>query len=71
VLNLLQDQELGRHLPHWLASVLRLPWRENLFNGWAKKHVPHLSVSPGFAVLLFVMLAATLFYSARKKLKQS
>jgi hypothetical protein len=71
VLNLLEDQELGQHLPHWLAAGLRLPWREDLFNGWAKRHLPHLSVSPGFAVLVFVMLAGTLFYSARKKLKQA
>jgi putative OPT family oligopeptide transporter len=71
VLNLLEDQELGQHLPHWLAAGLRLPWREDLFSGWAKRHLPHLSVSPGFAVLVFVMLAGTLFYSARKKLKQA
>jgi hypothetical protein len=30
-----------------------------------------LQQAQGFGVLLFVALAATLFYSARKKLKQS
>jgi putative OPT family oligopeptide transporter len=71
VLNLLQDEELSNHVPHWLGALLRLPWRDDLFNGFAKRHMPHLSASPGFGVLLFVLLAATLFFSARRKLKQT
>jgi hypothetical protein len=71
VLNLLQDEELSNHVPHWLGALLRLPWRDDLFNGFAKRHMPHLSASPEFGVLLFVLLAATLFFSARRKLKQT
>jgi OPT oligopeptide transporter protein len=71
VINLLQDQELSEHLPHWLIRGLRLPWRGDLFSAWAEKHMPNLHNAQGFGVLLFVVLAASLFYSARKKLKQS
>jgi len=70
VLNLLQDRELGTHLPHWLAAGLRLPWREDLFNGFALRHWPGLWSSPWLSVAVFLGLAGTLFYSARKKLKQ-
>jgi putative OPT family oligopeptide transporter len=71
VINLLQDQELSEHVPHWLISTLRLPWRPDLFSGWADKHIPKLHNAQGFGVALFVLLAITLFVSARKKLKQS
>jgi uncharacterized oligopeptide transporter (OPT) family protein len=70
-LNLLQDKELSNHVPHWLVRGLHLPWRENLFTGWGAKHMPNLENAQWFGVLLFAVLAATLFYSARKKLKQS
>jgi len=33
--------------------------------------MPHLHNAQGFGVVLFVILAATLLVSARKKLKQS
>ena len=70
-LNLLQDPELSNHVPHWLARALHLPWPATLFTAWGEKHIPHLEQAQGFGVLLFVVLAATLFVSARKKLKQS
>jgi len=71
VLNLLEDPELGSHLPHWLVKGLHLPWPEQLFTAWGAKHMPNLEHAQGFGVLLFAILAATLFFSARKKLKQS
>ena len=71
VLNLLEDPELGSHLPHWLVKGLHLPWPEQLFTAWGAKHMPNLEHAQGFGVLLFAILAATLIFSARKKLKQS
>jgi putative OPT family oligopeptide transporter len=71
VLNLLQDQELSNHIPHWLARAMHLPWRADLFSAWGAKHLPNLEQAQWFGVLLFVVLAGTLFYSARKKLNQS
>jgi putative OPT family oligopeptide transporter len=71
ILNLLQDPELGRHVPHWLARALHLPWSPTFFSAWGERYMPHLQQAQWFGVLLFVGLAATLFYSARKKLKQA
>ena len=68
ILNLAQDPELSKHVPHWLIVIFRLPWRENLFTGWGEHHMAHLREAPWLAVVLFVVLAATLFVSARKKL---
>ena len=70
ILNLLQDPELSQHVPHWLIIAFRLPWAADLFSGWGDRHMSHLHNSQAFGVLLFVVLAATLFVSARKKLKQ-
>jgi len=70
VLNLFQDPELSKHLPGWLVAALHLPWPAKLFTGFAENHFPlHKAVWLG--VLLFLILAATLFVSARKKLNQS
>jgi putative OPT family oligopeptide transporter len=69
VLNLLQDPELSKHVPHWLGVVLRLPWPEKMFALGEK--FPALSNAPGVGVLLFALLAISLFISARKKLGQS
>jgi putative OPT family oligopeptide transporter len=74
VINLLQDKELTEHLPirlHWLVPVLRLPWRPDLFTSWGDRHMPKLHNAQWFGVMLFVLLAITLFVSARKKLKDS
>jgi OPT oligopeptide transporter protein len=71
ILNLLQDPELSNHIPHWLVRALHLPWPDALFTAWGMKHMPNLQQAQWFGVLLFVLLAATLFISARKKLKQS
>lgn len=68
ILNLAQDPELSRHVPHWLIVIFRLPWRENLFTGWGEHHMPYWRQAPWLGVLLFALLAASLFVSARKKL---
>ncbi|MGA9481975.1 MAG: OPT/YSL family transporter, partial [Candidatus Acidiferrales bacterium] len=66
VLNLMQDPELSKHVPRWLAFVLRLPWPAKMFAFGDK--IPAISHAPGVGVLLFVLLAISLFVSARKKL---
>jgi putative OPT family oligopeptide transporter len=71
IFNLLQDPELSKHVPSWLARMLLLPWPEKLFSGWGEKHIPHLRHAPWVGVVLFAGLALTLFISARKKLNQS
>jgi putative OPT family oligopeptide transporter len=71
VLNLLEDPELSQHVPHRLARALDLPWPAMLFTGWGAKHLPRLEQAQWLGVLLFAILAATLFVSARKKLKQA
>jgi uncharacterized oligopeptide transporter (OPT) family protein len=70
VINLLQDPELGSHVPHWLVATFHLPWPEKLF-AFGEKFMPFLSQQPWLGVVLFVLLALSLFVSARKKLKQS
>jgi putative OPT family oligopeptide transporter len=66
IINLMQDPELGRRLPHWMA-FLHLPLRGDLF-AWGPKLIPKLSAAPEFGVVMFVALAVSLFVSARKKL---
>ncbi len=68
ILNLAQDPELSKHVPHWLLVVFRLPWRENLFTGWGERHMAHLREAPWLGVALFAALSISLFISARKKL---
>jgi putative OPT family oligopeptide transporter len=70
IINLLQDQELNSHVPHWVVVALHLPWSQTAF-AFGQKFMPNLSQSPELAVALFALLAATLFVSARKKLSQS
>jgi putative OPT family oligopeptide transporter len=70
VINLLQDPELGKHVPYWIAAVLRVPWPAGMF-AFGPTFMPHLSQKMGLGVILFVALAVTLFVSARKRLKQS
>ena len=70
VINLLQDPEISKHVPHWLVVVLHLPWPEKFF-AFGERFAPHLSQVPMFGVVLFVLLAISLLVSARKKLSQS
>jgi putative OPT family oligopeptide transporter len=66
-LNLLQDPELSKHLPHWLSSALFLPWPAKIF-AFGEKFMPQWSQSPWLSVVMFLMLASSLFVFARKKL---
>jgi len=54
-------------VPHWLSAVLRLPWRPDLFSFGPKLMGP-LAASNLFGALMFVLLAGSLFFFARKKL---
>jgi putative OPT family oligopeptide transporter len=67
IINLLQDPEISNRVPQWLTSTLRLPWRPDLFS-FGPKLLGSLAVSNLFGVLMFILLAASLFYFARKKL---
>jgi OPT oligopeptide transporter protein len=66
IINLMQDPELGRRLPSWMA-FLHLPLRQDLFS-WGPKLLPKLSAAPELGVIMFVLLAVTLFVSAKKKM---
>jgi putative OPT family oligopeptide transporter len=66
IINLMQDPELGRRLPHWMA-FLHLPLPADLF-AWGPKLMPKLSGAPILGVVMFVALAVSLFVSARKKM---
>jgi putative OPT family oligopeptide transporter len=67
VINLLQDPEISNHVPHWFAAVLRLPWRPDLFS-FGPKLLGPLATSNLFGLVMFILLAGSLFYFARKKL---
>ena len=67
IINLLQDPEVFTRTPHWVASLLRLPWRPDLFS-FGPKLLGALATSNLFGVFMFALLAASLFYFARKKL---
>ncbi|HEX8836823.1 MAG TPA: oligopeptide transporter, OPT family, partial [Candidatus Acidoferrum sp.] len=67
VINLLQDPEISSHVPHWLTSVLGLPWRADLF-AFGPKILGPLSTSNLFGLIMFLLLAGSLFFFARKKL---
>jgi uncharacterized oligopeptide transporter (OPT) family protein len=68
VINLLQDPEISNRVPHWFASVLGLPWRADLFAFGPKLLGQELATSNLFGLFMFLLLAASLFYFARKKL---
>jgi putative OPT family oligopeptide transporter len=68
ILNLLQDQELGKRLPHWITTLFFLPWPSKIF-AFGEKFMPRLSQSHALGVVMFVLLAMSLFLFARKKLE--
>jgi putative OPT family oligopeptide transporter len=67
IINLFQDQEIASHVPHWFAVILGLPWRPDLFS-FGPKLMGGLATNNLFATFMFVVLAGSLFYFARKKL---
>ncbi len=67
IINLLQDPEISTRVPHLVTSIFGLPWRPDLFS-FGPKLLGPLAVSSLFGVIMFALLAASLFYFARKKL---
>jgi putative OPT family oligopeptide transporter len=67
IITLLQDPEISTRVPHWFSSVLRLPWRPDLFS-FGPKILGPLAQNNFFGVVMFLLLCASLFYFARKKL---
>ena len=67
IINLLQDPEISTRVPQWVTSIFRLPWRPDLFSLGPKLLGP-LASSNLFGVIMFALLATSLFYFARKKL---
>ena len=67
VINLLQDKEIPAHVQPWIVSLLRLPWRADLF-AFGPKILGSLATSNLFGLFMFLVLAASLFHFARKKL---
>jgi len=67
VIALLQDPEISTRVPQWVSSVLRLPWRPDLFS-FGPKILGSLATSNLFGLFMFMLLAGSLFYFARKKL---
>ncbi|HLP99524.1 MAG TPA: OPT/YSL family transporter, partial [Candidatus Limnocylindria bacterium] len=79
IINLFQDPEISTHSPHWLVSLLHLPWRADLFAFGPKILGSLAPPAPGstavmtwqahlFGLVMFLALAASLFVFARKKL---
>jgi len=67
IINLLQDPEVSTRTPHWVSSILGLPWRPDLF-AFGPKIMGPLATSNLFGIFMFALLGASLFYFARKKL---
>ncbi len=67
VISLLQDPEIPSHLPNWITSIFHLPLLPDLF-AFGPKILGSLAQSNLFGMLMFALLAASLFYFARKKL---
>ncbi|HET7151641.1 MAG TPA: oligopeptide transporter, OPT family [Candidatus Acidoferrum sp.] len=67
VISLLQDPEISTRVPHWVTAVLRLPWRADLF-ALGPKYLGTLATSSLFGLIMFLILAASLYFFARKKL---
>lgn len=67
IINLLQDPEISNHVPPWFAAILHLPWRADLF-AFGPKILGPLATSNLFGLIIFLALAGSLFYFARKKL---
>jgi hypothetical protein len=67
IINLFQDPEIPTHVPSWFASALRLPWNPDLFS-FGPKLLGSWATNNLFGLFMFILLAASLFYFARKKL---
>jgi len=77
IINLLQDPEISNRVPQWVTSLLHLPWSDKLFalgpKYWTSlaarvDNLPPASAQSLLGIFMFAVLAASLFYFARKKL---
>src|SRR6266446_4672855 len=67
IIALFQDPEISNRVPHWLTSALGLPWRADFF-AFGPMILGPKATSNLFGIFMFALLAASLFYFARKKL---
>jgi putative OPT family oligopeptide transporter len=67
VINLFQDPDLSSHVPHWLLAALHLPWSPTLLS-IGPNFFPKIAGSSLVGIVMFLLLAVSLFISARKKL---
>jgi putative OPT family oligopeptide transporter len=67
VINLFQDPDLSSHVPHWLVASLHLPWSPTLLS-IGPNFFPKIAGSSFVGIVMFLLLAVSLFISARKKL---
>ena len=67
VINLFQDPDLSSHVPHWLVASLHLPWSPTLLS-IGPNFFPKIAGSSLVGIVMFLLLAVSLFISARKKL---
>ena len=67
VINLFQDPDLSSHVPHWLVASLHLPWSASLLS-LGPNFFPRIAGSSFVGIVMFLLLAVSLFISARKKL---
>ncbi|HEY2460729.1 MAG TPA: oligopeptide transporter, OPT family [Candidatus Acidoferrum sp.] len=80
IIALFQDPEISNRVPHWLTAALHLPWSPKLFS-LGPKLWPSLAANDQLpmptsaqsllGILMFGLLAGSLFYFARKKLDRS
>jgi putative OPT family oligopeptide transporter len=68
VIALLQDPELAKGAPGWLVALLRMPWNPRTL-ALGERLIPSIHNSPWAGVIMFVLLATSLFVFARKKLE--
>ncbi|HXL21317.1 MAG TPA: oligopeptide transporter, OPT family [Candidatus Dormibacteraeota bacterium] len=75
IINLFQDSEISNHVPHRVTQILHLPWSDKLF-ALGPRFWPSLAASDKMptsaqsllGIIMFALLAASLFHFARKKL---
>ncbi len=67
IINILQDPQIATRVPGWFAAILRLPWRPDLF-AFGPRLFGSVTHSNLTGIVMFVLLAGTLFYFAKKKL---
>src|SRR5256712_7809502 len=54
IITLLQDPEISTHTPNWLTSILRLPWRADLFS-FGPKFMGQLATSNLFGGFMLAL----------------